>query len=111
MRRGYNPPNNDQMIHNGQTTDDTSPYGTYRPGIFARGIIAVTRRLPTNWLGRRLMFILRRIAALGVDRKVDIELFGFPMRLHSSGNVSEKRALYAPQFFDLRERQGQCSVH
>ena len=56
------------------------------------------------------MFILRRIAALGVGAKVDTELFGFPMRLQSSGNVSEKRALYAPQFFDLKERQALASL-
>ena len=42
------------------------------------------------------MFILRRIASLGVGEKVDMELFGFSMRLHNSGNVSERRALYAP---------------
>ena len=98
------------MSRNHNTFDDNSPFGTYRPGIFARGLIKVTRRLPTNWLGRRLMFILRRIAALGISRKVDIELFGFPMRLHKGGNVSEKRALFAPQFFDLKERQALASL-
>ena len=90
--------------------DDKSPYGTYRPGIFVRSIISITRKLPTNWLGRRFMFILRRLAALEIGEKVDISLFGFPMRLHSGGNVSEKRALYAPQFFDLKERQALASL-
>lgn len=51
------------------------------------------------------MFFLRRIAALGVGEIIDTDLFGFPMRLQSKGNLSEKRALYAPQFFDLKERQ------
>ena len=63
------------MSRNRHTFDDKSPFGTYRPGIFAHGLIKVTRRLPTNWLGRRLMFILRHFAALGVSGKVDIELF------------------------------------
>ena len=98
------------MSRNHHTIDDKSPFGTYRPGIFVSGLIKVTRRLPTNWLGRRLMFILRRIAALGISGKVDIELFGFPMRLHKGGNVSEKRALFAPQFFDLTERQALSSL-
>ena len=98
------------MSRNRHTIDDKSPFGTYRPGIFVSGLIKVTRRLPTNWLGRRLMFILRRIAALGISGKVDIELFGFPMRLHKGGNVSEKRALFAPQFFDLTERQALSSL-
>ena len=93
-----------------QISDDKFPYGTYRPSVFVRYLISITRKLPTNWLGRRLMFILRRIAALGVGTKVDTELFGFPMRLQSSGNVSEKRALYAPQFFDFEERQALASL-
>ncbi len=98
------------MSRNRHTVDDNSPFGTYRPGIFALSLIKVTRSLPTNWLGRRLMFILRRIAAVGISGKVDTELFGFPMRLHKRGNVSEKRALYAPQFFDLKERQALASL-
>ncbi len=56
------------------------------------------------------MFVLRRVAALGVGTKVDTELFGFPMRLQSSGNISERRALYAPQFFDFEERQALASL-
>ncbi len=98
------------MSRNYQTPGDISPHGTYRPKVFVRFLINFTRKLPTNWLGRRLMFIIRRIAALGVDAKVDTELFGFPMRLHSSGNVSERRALYAPQFFDFEERQALASL-
>lgn len=98
------------MSSNLHTFDDKSPFGTYRLGIFARGLINVTRRLPTNWLGRRLMFILRRIAALSISGKVDIELFGCPMRLHKECNVSERRALFASQFFDLKERQALASL-
>ena len=98
------------MSRNRHTFDDKSPFGTFRLGIFARGLINVTRRLPTNWLGRRLMFILRRIAALSISGKVDIELFGCPMRLHKECNVSERRALFAPQFFDLKERQALASL-
>ena len=81
------------------------PFGEYSVGPLTAGLIGITRCLPTHWLGRRLMFALRRLAALGVGDKVDIELFGLPMRLQSAGNVSEKRALYAPQFFDLKERE------
>lgn len=87
-----------------------APYGSHRPGSLTRWLISAIRRLPPNWLGRRLMFALRRIAAFGVRQEVDVELFGFDMRLHSSGNVSEKRALFAPQFFDLEERKMLASL-
>lgn len=98
------------MSRNRHTFDDKSPYGTCRPKVFVRFLINITRKLPANWLGRRLMFIIRRIAALGVGTKVDTVLFGFPMRLQSSGNMSERRALYAPQFFDFKERQALASL-
>ena len=56
------------------------------------------------------MFALRKIATFGANVKVDTDLFGFPMRLHSDGNVSEKRALFAPQFFDIQERRAVASL-
>lgn len=56
------------------------------------------------------MFILRRIAALGISGKVDIELFGCPMRMHKESNLSERRTLFAPQFFNLKERQALASL-
>ena len=88
-----------------QRLEKHQPYGTYRPSKFRRILICITRNLPENWLGRRLMFVFRRIATLGANVEVDTKLFGFPMRLHLNGNVSEKRALFAPQFFDVEERQ------
>lgn len=98
------------MSSNGQTPDDRSPYGTYMPGIFTRILINIIRKLPNNWLGLRMMFILRRIAALNVGPTVDMEIFSFPMRLQSIGNVSERRALYSPQFFDFKERRALASL-
>lgn len=89
---------------------DIATYGSYRPSPHTLWLINVIRRIPPTWLGRRLMFALRRLAALGVGQEVDIELFGFEMRLNSRGNVSEKRALYAPQFFDLEERRMLASL-
>lgn len=88
-----------------ESLEKNLPYGTYFPGTFRRFLICFTRNLPENWLGLRLMFLFRRMATLGISAKVDTELFGFPMRLYSQGNVSEKRALFAPQFFDPQERR------
>ena len=85
--------------------DDQSPYGTFATGAFANRLLSVTRSLPTSWLGRRAMFIIRRLARLSIGAVCDTELFGARLRMYSQGNVSEKRALYAPQFFDLEERQ------
>lgn len=85
--------------------DDQSPYGAYAVGRFAGFLIRITRALPNNWLSKRLMFLLRGIAGRGLGKCADLDLFGARMRLYKKGNLSEKRALFAPQFFDYEDRQ------
>ena len=84
--------------------DDTSPFGTYEGGASFEKHIKRIRLLPHNWLGKRLMFAMRRLASKHIGDCVDMELFGAKMRLYRSGNVSENRALFAPQFFDYDDR-------
>ncbi|MGB2020095.1 MAG: FkbM family methyltransferase [Parvibaculales bacterium] len=84
--------------------DDTSPFRTYDGGARFEKHIARIRLLPRNWLGKRLMFAMRRMARKHIGDCVDMELFGAKMRLYQKGNASEKRALFAPQFYDLDDR-------
>lgn len=84
--------------------DDTSPFGTYASNERFASFIARMRWLPRSWLGKRLMFTFRRMARRHVGDCVDMELFGAKMRLYQEGNTSEKRALFAPQFFDYEDR-------
>jgi FkbM family methyltransferase len=85
--------------------DETLPFGTYAAGRFAGRLIRITRALPNNWLGKRLMFLLRGSARKTLHKCVDTNLFGTRLRLYTDGNLSEKRALFSPQFFDLDERE------
>ena len=84
--------------------DDTSPFGTYEGGARFEKHIKRIRLLPHNWLGKRLMFAMRRLARKHIGDCVDMELFGAKMRLYQRDNASEKRALFAPQFYDLEDR-------
>ena len=84
--------------------DDTSPFGTYDGGALFEKYIARIRLLPRNWLGKRLMFAFRRMARKHIGDCVDMQLFGARMRLYKNGNASEKRALFAPEFFDYDDR-------
>jgi len=83
---------------------DLSPYGSYPPGGLARAVLALTRRLPANWLGLRTSMPLRRLVInrLG-DRPVDTMVWDTRMRLYPSRNSCEKNALFTPQMFDLIE--------
>ncbi len=84
--------------------NETAPFGTYAPSGIVRWAIERTRNLPNTWAGKRLVFLLRRlaIAALRGD-PVDIEALGARMRLHPYNNISEKKVLFTPHFFDPEE--------
>lgn len=68
-------------------------------------LVAITRRMPNSWAGKRLAFAIRRIALIFVDSDmIEIKTFGVDMALCPRGNVAEKRLLFTPQYFDVIER-------
>src|SRR5712691_6188154 len=84
---------------------DLSPYGEHAPDPFVRTTMAITRRLPANWLGLRTAMPFRRLAIdrLG-DRPVDTTVWNARVRLYPSHSICEKMALFTPQNFDVVER-------
>lgn len=84
--------------------NETAPFGTFAPTGIVRWVLERTRAMPDSWMGRRLVFVLRRIAvAVLKGAPVDIETLGARMRLHPYNNISEKKVLFTPQFFDPDE--------
>jgi len=73
---------------------------TLRPNRFQRVIIVIGRRLPRNWIGKRLSAWLRSLARGTTTGPVDVEVLGVRMRLHLENNSSERRLLVSPQFCD-----------
>ena len=84
---------------------DLAPYGSHPPRGFARMMLALTRRLPPNWLGLRTSMPLRRMAIdwLG-EEPVDTTVWNARVRLYPSRNSCEKNALFTPQMLDVIER-------
>ncbi|MCA0399718.1 MAG: FkbM family methyltransferase [Proteobacteria bacterium] len=85
--------------------DNPPPFGTYAAtGAVAR-LIRWTRAMPAGWLGKRLGFLLRRIAIGRLGGKpVDVASLGANFRLSPYNNVCEKRILFSPRDFDETER-------
>jgi FkbM family methyltransferase len=84
--------------------NETAPFGTYAPTGLVRWVIERTRTMPNTWAGKRLVFLLRRLAIAALKgAPVDIETLGARMRLHPYNNISEKKVLFTPQFFDPEE--------
>jgi len=84
--------------------NDLQAFGAHAPrGVLAQ-LISAARRAPEGWAGRRAAYFLR---ALGVralrGRPADVEALGARMRLYPADNVSEKRMLFTPQYFDAQE--------
>lgn len=83
-----------------------SQYGDHAATGLVSLLIDWTRALPRNWLGKRLGFLLRRIAISLLNGKpVDSTSLGANFRLFPYNNVCEKRILFAPRDFDEAERE------
>ena len=82
-----------------------APAFAHTPNAVQRTLIAITRRMPQHWLGRRIAYALRRIVINWVGTTpLDVETFGLNLRLYGWDNVAEKRLIYTPQYFDKEER-------
>jgi len=85
---------------------DDAAYGALAPGRFDRAILALTSRLPDNWLGLRLAIALRRAVTLRLDYPdgaMDVERWGLRLRLHPRDNGCEKNLLFTPQMYEPAE--------
>jgi hypothetical protein len=82
-------------------------YGALAPALLDRAVLALTSRLPDNWLGLRLAIMLRRLVLMRLigDPGLDVERWGLRMRLHPRRNGCEKGALFTPQMYEAPERQ------
>lgn len=80
------------------------PFGIFAPTPTAGFGIALTRRLPPGWFGRRAALVIRRMVRwILAGRPVDTVVFGARMRLFASGNTCEGRILFTPHHFDPDE--------
>lgn len=85
---------------------DAMTHGALAPGRFDRTILALTSRLPDNWLGLRLAIALRRAVTLRLgypDGALDVERWGLRVRLHPRDNGCEKNLLFTPQMYEPAE--------
>jgi len=84
---------------------ESAPYGHFAPSGLCALALRVTRRCSVGWFGKRTAFFLRGVAMRSLrGRPVDIVSLGARMRLQPAHNVSEKRLLFTPQYFDAPER-------
>lgn len=67
-------------------------------------LLAFAQKLPANWFGKRLALICRKLVLKNGPAIIDATIDGIHFRLHMRDNVSERKFLFLPQFFDRFER-------
>lgn len=83
---------------------EAAPFGAYAPSRFVRAALSLTGALPDTWTGRRAAFFLRNLVLRSLaGRPLDIEALGAKMRIKPYNNISEKKVLFTPQYFDAEE--------
>ena len=84
--------------------DVTSPFGTYKLNKRKDQFLRWGQGMPVSWLGRRAALLLRRAVLEKKITTVDAVVDGLKLRLYMQDNVSERKFLFMPQFFDRYER-------
>lgn len=98
-------------MSDGETTlsdaafDDVAPWGRYRMTGIAGALLKLCHGIPPVPGGRRLAMWLRHPLKHRLRRPVDVEAWGYRLRLMPRGNLSESRWLFVPQFIDRAERR------
>jgi FkbM family methyltransferase len=85
---------------------DNPAFGAFAPGWLDRLAIAVTSRMPNNWLGLRLAILFRRAVTMRLPYPagaLDVERWGLKVRLHPRDNGCEKNLLFTPQMYEPTE--------
>jgi FkbM family methyltransferase len=84
-------------------TNPDGTFGALSPSAFDRMILALTTRLPDNWLGLRLAILLRRAVTMRLGYPagaLDVERWGMRLRLHPRDNGCEKNLLFTPRMYE-----------
>ena len=81
------------------------PFGAHSLSGWRARALSMAQSTPKNWGGRRLALALRKLVLKsGHFDAIDAEVEGVKIRCHMNDNVSERKFLFTPQFFDVAER-------
>ncbi|GAB5511033.1 MAG: FkbM family methyltransferase [Hyphomicrobiales bacterium] len=87
-----------------QPQPEPQPWGTFAPSAVVARLRAFSSAQGSNYLGKRLAFLARKIAMGMMNGALDVEVFGHKLRIEPYANLAEKRVLFTPQYFDPVER-------
>jgi FkbM family methyltransferase len=84
---------------------DTESFGSHSLPSPLDGLARFCQRIPTNWIGKRVSFVLRKPVLWRGQEVIDISVKGINFRLYPKTNLSDKRLICTPDLLDGRERK------
>ena len=84
--------------------DLRQPFGAYALKKHQHQLLHWAQSQPLSWLGRRAALILRKAVLVQGQPVIDAAVDGLKLRLYMQDNISERKFLFMPQFFDPYER-------
>jgi FkbM family methyltransferase len=79
-------------------------FGKYSLTGWRARLLKLAQTMPANWLGKRLALVCRKLVLNKGPDIIDSSIDQIRFRLHMRDNVSERKFLFLPQFFDNDER-------
>lgn len=83
----------------------TDDFGKYSLNGWRARLLKLAQTMPANWFGKRLALVFRKLVLKNGPAIIDCTINKIRFRLHMRDNVSERKFLFLPQFFDVFERQ------
>ena len=84
---------------------NTNDFGKYSLTGWRARLLNLAQTMPATWLGKRLALICRKLVLKNGPAIIDSTIDQIHFRLHMRDNVSERKFLFLPQFFDVYERK------
>lgn len=85
--------------------DTESPFGHYRPDESTQSLISLSQKAKNNLLGRQLAKFIRNRVKKGTQPPLDLEIESLKLRCYLWDNYTERKLIFMPWRFDIRERQ------
>ena len=90
--------------------DTRSEFGTYRPTTVVQQLITLSQHAPDNFLCRQLAKLIRNWVKRRTQPPLDLRVAGLKLRCYLWDNYTERKLVFMPWRFDVRERQKILSV-
>jgi len=85
--------------------DDQSPWGRHRGPAWARWLLTIGHAVPAVPGGHHVAKWFRHPVRRHLDKPMDMNIWGYKLRLMTRGNITESEWLFVPTFCEREERR------